>query len=811
MEIPLIILLGLSVFVVFCLILSLFAFRATKENKVEHQDYRFQLSRIRRKRNQIKKHTEWQWPIWPRPLLFDEIDKTTQLAFARTENAMAEIEKINEAIEDITLFPANIEAIFDLSGNIKRLITHSKNKRLWNRFYQKSEEIQDSEQIIHENRRKISKLKKAIEKKIVERKDAISTKSLNLNYFQKIGEVRFNDAYQNISTAQTCLNNADLELVSAEQEDMVEWVAAEKFSEAGNIALMIFDFKSQCYSFSENYEADEVLVKLSEITTKLDMALSSLKAHSWKHLVEFNDCLAGCGSELLFAEKSITDFEVAFRKLKDLITQIKTINVEDFEEKVSIAERNLSIYFGQPSESPDLWRRNLSNQDLPSRQLLLLQGEYEDQIRPSIEENIILQSHFPSIIESLEWFLLEIRKIDRAVRRIEKLYGHHFQCEKEVHFRLGINGETNILIERTAEFSENSSRDIKKGCQEGKKLYERYVARANGPSEEAFFPDLLSEVRILEIDLKGLIAQHETLILKLQADAIDLYRKINILQNEILDLKQKPPLIERKWEIDFQDFARINKKYEMTGKNYNLLMDFNSSGKVLFDEKIRLKRSLQQMHDKFFALYDDNMRKINSAINVISGLIIEFKNEWSRPFSETILILNNHYTVYTQMRATLQGSLRDLSLDQAKITCESIKQGLNDYERVKNETIEIAKARKSELEKIDKEVNALFIRRRDKNPSALADARQLVDAARQADDPQNAKELLIKARGILENIGYYLPPVIQYTDQRKEVSFFERVQNKVRVGDVKNVNRSRITIGNKVNERSRGNSRRRRN
>ncbi len=810
MDVPFIALV-LLLLTAICFLLAFLGWQFTKINQSEFQIYCNHLKKVRRKRNQIKNHTEWQWPIWPRPLLFTEIDKAIQLALARTENAIEAIERLDEAIQVISPYASPFKEFINIKGNFERIAIYARNKRLFGQFYQKSNEIQDAEKVIRENRRKISLLKRDIEKTLELRKDSLSVKSLNLNYIHKLGKVRFEDVYHNILTAQDCLNNADLELSSAEQEDMVEWAAAFIFSESSDVSLLIFDYKSQCYSFSENYEADIVLSKLDEITGNLGAALSSLNSHSWKQLHDLYFILSGFKNELLNVEKDLADFEGAFRKMKDLIAQIKSINIEEFEKKIIAAERSLSVYFGDATSNLKFWKRNLSDQDIPSGHLKMVQGEYETQIQPTIEGTIILQSDLPSVIESLSWFLLEFRKMNRTVTRIEKLYQYHFQCEQEVHTRLSNNGETRTLIERTTNLADNSSREIKRASQESKKRFERCLVRANGPADEAFYPELLDEIKLLEKDLKGLLSQHETLISNLQADALDLHRKINTLRMDLLDLKQKPPIIERSWEADFQDFDRMNRQYEMTGNNYTLLIDFTSSGKAFVDEKNRLKRSIQQMQEKFFVLYEDNMRRISSALNLINRLIIDFKNEWGKPFSETIKLLESHHSVYIELRATLQSAPRSLPYAQAKAKCEEIKLRINDFERVKNETIEVAKRKKSELEKIDKEVNSFLVRRRDKNPSALADARQLIDSARQADNPEKAKEMLIKARGILENIANFVPTVIQYTDQRKEYSFFERVQNKVRTGDIKNVNRSKIMIGNKVNGKSRGNSRRRRN
>jgi hypothetical protein len=734
---------------------SVAAYRAYREYEALFSLFTKNLSESRRKLKRIRKYTEWDWPVWPRPLLFEEIDHSTQLALGRAENAYELLEDVNKKLKPIKALPSNS----GVKNKVNNLIIISKNEKQLHGYDWYCKIIDEAEKTIRKNRKAVEKIQKEVRIKVDTTAIDFTASNNNIQFFQRLGSTRYKDAIRNIQVAQECINHADLVLASANQDDLIEWAAADNLCIAVYISLSIFKLKSQSYQFSEIFEADLALNALSELSSALDAVIDYQNLHNWRHLVLLRNQLDGFQTKILEIEKCLDVFKANIQYFNDLYNQLTDKNIDEILEYSYKIQEELEEYIGDPSESEE-WGPVLFRHKLPSIYLEDMRYQYAQDIEPTIQGTIIKQSDLPEINEKIYDFLKGIVIYQAVIKRIEWTVQYYVSCEREVKQLFSKNGEIERLVIRVGELSNDTANDIRQDCKLKISEFKDLGDIAFGDRKKAKYPILLQRTKDFQYECQSVIKRYDDKIEELQIEAISLSRDLNEFHKSLTEYQHKQPIIEFNWSPIILEYIQIIQMYDERGSSYSTLTTFIDNARTYIRNKKSLRRKFFQQHEVYNKKINRMSRWIESAMNQNDNCAEILKKRWNKPLAEYIRDLKNFQDEFKQLLSQLESVQNDLHMEEAINFCEVINQRFKDLVEEQKYTIEQAIYLKQDLDHIMKHVDKLQANKRlvENNALAVSEANHFISKALGTDDPDKAKEYLQEAKEVLERAHLAVPP-----------------------------------------------------
>src|SRR5512133_1143427 len=105
------------------------AMQAYREDRELYALFRQKLQEARRDYHWVRKQIESNWPIWPRPLLFEQLDHQTQLTLGQAGYAIDVLERGFAGLDAVDALDAGRGTLLNVAENIRRLRSGAANKK----------------------------------------------------------------------------------------------------------------------------------------------------------------------------------------------------------------------------------------------------------------------------------------------------------------------------------------------------------------------------------------------------------------------------------------------------------------------------------------------------------------------------------------------------------------------------------------------------------------------------------------------------------------------------------------------------------
>lgn len=692
-----------------------------------------------------------KWPIWPRPVLYQEVDMETQMAFAQSVQEIAIAQSKHCQVRAIN---EDRISIFEFYKHIQVLVKYKDNLNRWEDLQDTIQSINEHLRTIDTNFEKIKILQNEVEKNIVQLQIDVNSLVQQLpNLQKKRGPNEFDLIRNQIENAYYYSTEAQKSIQNRNSEDGIEFARGYLCWRASQVLLDSFMAGHIQNSYPDNVELDVSSTAISTLNSFMLNNLPNISNQGWKSLMSVNGFLEKAEGMFGNILQGLKSFESKYKDFREWVRKFEAIRIHDRINLAIDVETSLSLFWGMPDEAPDVWQSILGEPSLPSQKLVVLKNHLQKELGPLLRpENIIKQSQIDGILKKFESAIHELNRWELVIRKIQRHLREQKDAQEQVIKKLSEDGDISLIIGQLHELGKDTSKEIASVVDKTIIQFNKYVERANQP-KGADYPQLLTTLGVFLSDCKKLKEKHERQIAILQNEALSFSRQLSSLYEHIMTLDRRKPRVEVNLKSLQEKYSSLENKYKQTNKSYRSLNEYNTNARSSVKEFENTKKAIEVQIREFEEFKRQIKNEILALMNKTQAYVTEIALEWGKPLYNHQKILSQFVQELKELINKLENTDNIETLSKATNHCENVKKKMYSFADNILAEIEWTKRELKILRDKDGELQYMFDNAFELKLRDLPDARNIREKAREMANFKNACMYLDRARTVLEQGG----------------------------------------------------------
>jgi hypothetical protein len=484
---------------------------------------------------QLKDHVAIEadrWPMYARPVLFTDLDHSSQLEFAKAEQALNNADQMLPEIETIgepeTSEHFQLIELINVPKNLRSISLGNQIFEGLSAFEETIVNLKSSLKSLRANRHQVERKRLAVQKSLGEldrRTKQINRRLKPLDVWKSIEDHNFswvvNIAIRCQQEAANSINN-----VHEDEQGYIEYAKADVLVAMGTFSLECIELFLESQKISRRYDLDSFFESFNDATgffhsiLEMDVAWSS-----WRKLRTIKPYIEVLPSKGKVAERSLLNFRSRKRRLEWLIDQVNIIDIESEVRSADKLEAECTYYWYSHQERKAYWEKALGSPViLPSEKLYDFQALLVGEINPEIDVYVIIkQSQIIGLIEKVGSALEFHEAIKREVLSLTTELDLHKKTEKIIKELLGTEGPATLIFTELKSLIEDTSPNLNDWGQNLVSKYQNYSKKANDV-RGADLPELLDSIDEFIADSEQLVRQHRSQLDELKS-SYDIYNE----------------------------------------------------------------------------------------------------------------------------------------------------------------------------------------------------------------------------------------------------------------------------------------------
>lgn len=749
--------LGLTAGLVLCglLVVSIRAQRAAERWHAEKNNYRQVRGEIRRLKHTLQTITVFEWPIWPRPVLYESIDRQTQLAFARAEEALAITRKIDSSVRSLPVHSSRFSAAFHMTRNLVIRQQAHANLALLDQLRGQQQALAECLKQIGRNQAEVARLQKQVEANLKRfRQQYQESDQQYLAYLKDPNDPHFSEVSALYHEVQACLAAAEEAVSRPPSVDGIGYAAAHFWQQAAVVFQSSFDAACLVHTYSDAYFLDQTHQRMDAILNTARSLNLPAQSHDWLPMAKAYRVIQHQKNAYAFVLHSISDFELLHQQYSEYKKQLAGLSVSELKAQADQAEAALAEFL-LPPQLQDFYARLSGDGSAPSQKIQQVQAQLDSTISIYSDAQILQSEIEPKMAQMDSFFtqyLKDIKAIEQQVQVTTEAARGQQAAESQVSQKLGPVGETTRALQALDAVANSSSDEILHKYLALQTAYQQFLSQA-AVRKGANYTNLLAALSAFESECNALIEEHTAGTTELQNEAAALDARIKALHAQASQLQSRPPLVERAWDDIFQQFATVEKQFQATGSSYVLLGSYVQQAPTTLawlEEEIG---RINQIHQGFATAKLNLNNHLSNAKKTVDAQIGVLASTWPQPMRDLL----NEFKAYKNQYANLRKEFLRLSdiknMDGALIALETLEKQIQQVETQVKEKIDLSIKQQKQLNDFEKQIsnmiqNAQYL---DITAPKVESAREIMQSAREKETFADAYTLLKWAVSILQS------------------------------------------------------------
>jgi predicted nucleic acid-binding Zn-ribbon protein len=752
--------LGLTAGIVLCglLVVSSVAERAARGWQADKDVYRKVRSEIRKLKHTLQMVTVYEWPIWPRPVLYETIDRQTQLAFARAEDALAAIRQLDSHLNSVPTHSSAFSAVFNLTKNLAIRRQARANQAMLQDLRSQQQALSGYLGQIGRNLAEVARLQKQVEGDLTRFRQQYNEADMKyLGYLSNPDDPHFIEVSTIYHEVLACLVAAEEASQRPAAVDGMGYAAAHFWQQAAVVFQTSFDAACLVHTYSDAYLLDKTQQRMDAILNTLRSLDLAKQSQDWLPMAKAYRVIQHQKNSYAFVLKSISEFDSQHQQCLDYKKRIAALSLDELKAQAESAEAGLAEFL-LPEQLPAFWPTLYSDGLAPSQKIQQVQAQL-DAIHNVCTGGPILQSEIDQKMALITTFLaqyaLDVNTIEQNIQAVLKATQNQKTAETQVLQKLAPTGETTRALMALDGVAKSSTDEILQKYLALQAAYQQFHSQA-ATRQGANYSSLLAGLTAFESECNVLIQEHMSGASTLQAQAAALQGRITALHSTAAALQTKAPLVDGTWEDIFQQFAAIEKQYPgsiSAASSYVQLTEYQQqAAKTLawLEEEVG---KLNQIHQNFAIARINLNNHLSSAKKSVDSQIETLTSTWPLPMRDLL----NEFKAYKNQYAGLRKAFLRLSdiqtMSEALLALDNLEKQIQQVEAQVREKIDLSVKQQKQLNDFVKQINSIIQNAQYLNTSIarVESAREIMQAAHEKETFADAYTLLKWAVSILQS------------------------------------------------------------
>lgn len=628
----------------------------------------------------------WRWPMYARPVLYNEIDHTVHYHFSTAEQAWKRCEELDNLIGMPQLQPESLLERISPAHIVNRLIQQlflriqiKEYEKLLNAIALELDQIRQ----LHQDERKTERKVVASVEALRERIDNATSTIGNFGSFKEYRD----EIDTTLKVAQNAyeysfdqVNPFDPDGSLLNNSDGSNYASASVHSRLGNQMLDYFDLYLRWVKISDTFFLDIFKARMDNAKKIIQVTLNEKAVTDWFGLYRVEFFLNHIDRKLNSSQNALDDFNKNEKIFQGLANQLRTIQLVQLTDESKTMEANCDGYWCSRQEDPRYWNKVLSDRSLPSQQLEKSKVYYQSAIAPTLESGRIKQSAMRDVNTRMQVFIQFIGQARQDLAGLEKELNYHKECQAKFYVLVGENGPARRALVDVVKVEKDTSGDIKQRCLTHRQQFEAYLARADAV-RGADFPNILGDIDDFIASCIRTKNDHDAMILRMSIEASARFSALSAAKERLREYQQERPNIEWGWSESISKLEKIIWVYTPNNLSYEYLNTFiqkaDAANSIAQEELKQIytlrsdytkryrktERELQKMAAEIKKYYEGNIlvwewekaeliKKIPPIIKASDEMIERFKSAPQR-FETTSQVMRECESIEEQIQPTL--------------------------------------------------------------------------------------------------------------------------------------------------------------
>jgi hypothetical protein len=663
---------------------------AERSMEIANKDYgRFLALRSIRRKLEVDLDLEaWRWPIFARPVLYTEVDRTAQVHFSNVHRDIQRARDVEEKISPPPQRPSDLRHLLSFFHNCERyyLCTtiHENVVEMESILQTVSTQLNALEQSHRgeENLESATHLSlDLLKEKLEETGKRIKGKSQGDKYNENVN-------WSQIRT-DNCLVEAQSQL-GRQTPDGINVAIADTFIKLANYILEHFDLYERELETPARFELDH-FEHHHTLFRKCIEEMQTGPIEEWYSLRSTARMLELVDSQMRRAIRSLDTFDEQENKLYRFEQKIQDLNLPGVIQSTQDLEKECGRYWKPIDQDPSIWVKVLERNQLPGTILDDARRSFQAVIFPSIGPDIVIkQSELHNIFREIAIFLQKVGLAKNCIKRLVDELAIHKSAEIQVNMRLSPTGTTGQRILDIALIEPDTTEQLQRQCMSCRHHFGMLQARAEAV-EGANFPSMLGELDELEHNCIDIRQQHNAEIEALRHTSFELVHQLIAVHADIKQLKEKRPLIEYDVTEVSENIALLRDSYSQDARSIRDLRGYISQVRGILPRANKEKQQLESLWQEFEVVWTYSAGKLQALKEMLDSHHVHSLESWAwiqREYERPLRSGYGQHQKYARQLDRLMES--NLTIKQASQMCKRLE------EEILRESESIA----SQLEKI---------------------------------------------------------------------------------------------------------------
>jgi len=550
---------------------------------VENGELRREYLLITRNIYNIQKNVQQSlrhWPIWPRPVLYSDIDYKIQNTFARLTSVFSQMESGENEISVISdewlhnlkfkKFP-----LVEYGQARQTLISHreklERTKSLLVQAQEFSTIILDCKSMVAKRERSVRDELAIWQKRSLDYKGGIVAdgKEESPEYTRAIHVLE--DIHLATEEGAICLKQkASL--------DGLQFARTEVCNRTAREAWRQFSLDASILQVEDNFDIDES----GEILEKTEPALRSILVNVHNDMW---DGLQGLKREIQRVHNEIMSADLFFRKfknnvgqLKELLSRLEGIKPSALLDSAARQETKLNkLWYEYPE-----WERVLGGRQEPSKRLEDAKLKWELYLQPKVDgSGVIKQSTMQNLVEQINSFSILIEEIQKDVQVISVEISEQESAKERVQAILNPTSVLSSSLAKLLGVKDDTSDDISIRTTSYQTFYQTFRSKLdalNGPN----YKKLESDVNFFENEVTETLNFHRRLISERWETAQNARQALKVVCEGLLRYQGPKLGFKYDWSGIKRLYVTHEQAYDLAirNKSFRKLQEYSESARV---------------------------------------------------------------------------------------------------------------------------------------------------------------------------------------------------------------------------------------
>jgi hypothetical protein len=634
-----------------------------KENASLRKQYLTEIRSLNNAHRNVQKFLNY-WPIWPRPVLYIDIDTKIQYAFAQFTNifTMANLEENEVGTVSSDWLNSSKFKRFPLFDwlQLRELVTlHRVNLEKIKKF---GAQAQEQSKLI------VSCYAEIGRREIKVRDEVAAWKHKSKEYTNGIiagGKENTNEYLRTSHILESLCNAVDEGKSCLEQKstsDGVQFARAEICNQTAREVWRQFRLDYEILQEEDNFEIDESGQILDQTEPALRLILVNVRNDHWSMLQKLRRDIQHVHNQIMLADLLFGKFKESKKELKRYLSKLQDINPNFLLEVAGRQEYILNkLWYEYPE-----WERLLGGKQEPSRRLEDAKLKWELYLQPKVDVGgVIKQSIMQNLVEQINSFQILIKEIQDDVQSISREISEQEISKERVKLIFIPTSALSSSLAKLLSVKDDTSDDVSIRAATYQISYQAYRAKidgVNGPN----YRKLEGEVIFFKKEVFETLNTHVRLITERRENALIARSTLKSTYEDLLKYKNPPLAFNNDWAGINRLYVTHEQKYQIAVDSFRKLQEYSESARVRQVEWRFLVKSfsdrLQDFVQKANLEYSRILDKDKERIELLSlfeefkwkHLLVEFRNEIARS-----------QTSYQNLRAQLRLLMKEEWIDTA--------------------------------------------------------------------------------------------------------------------------------------------------